>query len=160
MNRNIRHATLGAVLAGGSLLAGSGFAMDELAQGYMLAAGAAHDGAKDHEGKCGEGKCGIEKVDADKDGRISQAEFIAVHPDKAEQFAKMDANQDGFVDKADRELAGKQHRDDWFESADSNNDGSLSKAEYDAAHAKRNGEGHKHGRWGRGAPPAKDAAAQ
>ena len=65
-----------------------------------------------------------------------------------------------WVDKADRELAGKQHRDDWFESADSNNDGSLSKAEYDAAHAKRNGEGHKHGRWGRGAPPAKDAAAQ
>jgi uncharacterized low-complexity protein len=36
MNRNIRHATLGAVLAGGSLLAGSGFAMNELAQGYAL----------------------------------------------------------------------------------------------------------------------------
>lgn len=38
MNRNIRHATLGAVLAGGSLLAGSGFAMNELAQGYALGA--------------------------------------------------------------------------------------------------------------------------
>ena len=48
-------------------------------------------------------------VDADKDGRISQAEFIAAHPDKAEQFAKMDANQDGFVDEAERKAwhAGK-----------------------------------------------------
>ena len=110
-------------------------------------------------GQRGPGGHPFAELDKDKDGRVSKAE-AAADPKFAERFAKMDANQDGFVDKADRELAGKQHRDDWFESADSNNDGSLSKAEYDAAHAKRNGEGHKHGRWGRGAPPAKDAAAQ
>ena len=110
-------------------------------------------------GQRGPGGHPFTELDKDKDGRVSKAE-AAADPKFAERFAKMDANHDGFVDKADRELAGKQHRDDWFESADSNNDGSLSKAEYDAAHAKRNGEGHKHGRWGRGAPPAKDAAAQ
>ena len=104
MNRNIRNATLGVVIAGGSLLAGPGFAMDDLAQGYMLAAGdAAKAGeGKCGEGKCGEGKCGMDKVDADKDGRVSQAEFVAAHPDKAEQFGDIDANQDGFIDEAER----------------------------------------------------------
>ncbi len=104
MNRNIRNATLGAVIAGGSLLAGQGFAMDELAQGYMLTAGDAAKGTegKCGEGKCGEGSCGMDKVDADKDGRVSQAEFVAAHPERADQFGKIDANQDGFLDEAER----------------------------------------------------------
>ncbi|AKC87526.1 HvfA family oxazolone/thioamide-modified RiPP metallophore [Pseudoxanthomonas suwonensis] len=89
---------LGTALAG-LTLTGAAFAMQPLAQGYMLAAG---DAAKAQEGKCGEGKCGIEKVDTDKDGRVSQAEFVAAHPDKADQFAKIDANQDGFIDEAER----------------------------------------------------------
>ena len=46
--------TLGTALAG-LALGGSAFAMEPLAQGYMLAAGEA---AKAAEGKCGEGKCG------------------------------------------------------------------------------------------------------
>ena len=49
----------------------------------------------------------------------------------------MDANSDGFVDRADRELAAKQRKDAWFKAADSNSDGSLSKAEFDAAHPMR-----------------------
>jgi hypothetical protein len=99
------------------------------------------------------------KLDVDKDGRISQAE-AAAEPKFAGRFAQMDANKDGFVDKADRDLAGKQRRDQWFKDADSNNDGSLSKAEYDAAQASRDG-GRKHGGgWGRGPAPAKDAAAK
>jgi len=89
---------LGTALAGLSLT-GAAFAMQPLAQGYMLAAG---ETAKAQEGKCGEGKCGIEKVDTDKDGRISQAEFAVAHPDKADQFATIDANQDGFLDEAER----------------------------------------------------------
>ena len=97
-------------------------------------------------------------LDTDKDGRISKAE-AAAKPEFAERFAQMDANKDGFVDRADRELAVKQHRDEWFKAADSNKDGSLSKAEFDAAHAKR-AEGRKHGGWGRGPAPAKDAAAK
>ena len=89
---------LGTALAG-LTLSGAAFAMEPLAQGYMLAAGEA---AKAQEGKCGEGKCGMGKVDTDKDGRVSQAEFVAAHPEKAEQFAKIDANQDGFLDEAER----------------------------------------------------------
>ncbi|AKC88142.1 EF-hand domain-containing protein [Pseudoxanthomonas suwonensis] len=96
-------------------------------------------------------------LDKDNDGRISQAE-AAADPKFAERFAKLDVNQDGYVDRADREQAAKQRRDAWFKAADSNNDGNLSKAEYDAAHAKRAAEGRKHGGWGRG--PAADAAAK
>ena len=89
---------LGTALAGLGLT-GAAFAMQPLAQGYMLSAG---ETAKAPEGKCGEGKCGLEKVDADKDGRVSQAEFVAAHPDKADRFAKIDTNQDGFLDEAER----------------------------------------------------------
>ena len=98
------------------------------------------------------------ELDTDKDGRISKAE-AAAKPGFAERFAQMDANKDGFFDRADREQAMKQRRDAWFTAADSNRDGSLSKAEFDAAHAKR-AEGRKHGGWGRGPAPAKDAAAK
>ena len=66
----------------------------------------------------------------------------------------MDANSDGFVDRADRELAAKQRKDEWFKSADSNRDGSLSKAEFDAAHARRAEEAGKRG-FGPGHAPAK-----
>jgi uncharacterized low-complexity protein len=89
---------LGTALAG-LTLSGSAFAMQPLAQGYMIAAGEA---AKAQEGKCGEGSCGVAKVDTDKDGRLSQAEFATAHPDKADQFARIDANQDGFIDEAER----------------------------------------------------------
>lgn len=95
---------MSAALAGGIALAGSAFAMQPLAQGYLLSAG---DGAKaaegkcGGEGKCGEGKCGMAKADTDKDGRISQAEFAAAHPDKAGKFASIDTNADGFIDAAE-----------------------------------------------------------
>jgi len=89
---------MSAALAGGLALAGSAFAMQPLAQGYLLSAG---DGAKAAEGKCGEGKCGIDKADTDKDGKVSQAEFVAAHPDKADKFASIDANADGFLDAAE-----------------------------------------------------------
>ncbi len=84
---------LGTALAG-LTFTGAAFAMEPLAQGYMLAAG--------ETAKAQEGKCGMDKVDADKDGRVSQAEFVAAHPAKADQFAKIDANQDGFIDEAER----------------------------------------------------------
>ena len=91
-------------LAGSIVLAGSAFAMEPLAQGYLLAA---QDAAKTAEGKCGEGKCGIAKADTDKDGKVSQAEFAAAHPDKADKFASIDTNKDGFVDAAEA----KAHHD-------------------------------------------------
>jgi len=107
---------IGTALAGGLMLSGSSFAITPLAQGYLLgaqdAAKAADAKAKEGgcgadkakaEGKCGEGKCGIEKIDTDKDGKVSRAEFDAAHPDKADQFAAIDSNGDGFIDQAEKE---------------------------------------------------------
>lgn len=91
-------AAVAIALAGGIALAGSAFAMQPMAQGYLLSAGEA---AKTAEGKCGEGKCGLAKADTDKDGKVSQAEFNAAHPDKADKFASIDTNQDGFIDAAE-----------------------------------------------------------
>lgn len=79
----------GAALAGGLALSGSAFAMTDLASGYMLSAG---EGSK-----AGEGKCGVEKMDTDKDGRVSQAEFGAAHKGDTSKFATHDANKDGFL---------------------------------------------------------------
>lgn len=84
-----------ATLAGSLMLAGSAFAMTDLGSGYMLSPGG---GEKAAEGKCGEGKCGIEKMDTDKDGKVSKAEFAAAHEGKDDKFAAHDANSDGFID--------------------------------------------------------------
>jgi Ca2+-binding EF-hand superfamily protein len=46
----------------------------------------------------------LEKVDANKDGKISQDEYLNVHK---ERFTQMDANKDGFVTKEE----GKAHHD-------------------------------------------------
>lgn len=91
---------LSAALVGGLALSASAFAMQPLAQGYLLSA-TADAGEKAAEGKCGEGKCGMEKVDTDKDGKVSRAEFTAAHADKADKFDSMDANKDGFIDAAE-----------------------------------------------------------
>jgi len=87
---------LALVVAGGLVLAGSSFAFNALAGGYMNDPGT--PGEKTAEGKCGEGKCGIEKMDSDKDGKVSKAEFAAAHEGKDEKFASIDANADGFID--------------------------------------------------------------
>src|SRR5690606_3925720 len=88
---------LGTALAGFAL-AGSSFAMEPLAQGYMLAAG----DAKAQEGKYGDGKCGLENADTDAAGPVSQVEFLAADPDEAVLFPRMDANQHGYTDEAER----------------------------------------------------------
>ena len=87
---------LALVVAGGLVLAGSSFAFNALAGGYMNDPGT--PGEKTAEGKCGEGKCGMDKMDTDKDGKISKVEFAAAHDGKDDQFAAHDSNGDGFVD--------------------------------------------------------------
>src|SRR3546814_5891795 len=52
---------------------------------------------------------GMMKLDADKDGRISKAE-AAAEPKFAERFAKMDFNQDGYVDRDDFKARMEQRR--------------------------------------------------
>jgi uncharacterized low-complexity protein len=91
---------LSAALVGGLALSASAFAMQPLAQGYLLSA-TADAGEKAAEGKCGEGKCGMEKVDTDKDGKVSRAEFTSAHADKADKFDGIDTNKDGFIDAAE-----------------------------------------------------------
>ena len=106
-NKKPTAVAIGAALAGGLVLSGSAFAMSSLAQGYMLSASTTDaakmapegscGGDKAAEGKCGEGKCGMEKMDTDKDGRISRAEFSAAHDGKDDKFGAHDPNNDGFI---------------------------------------------------------------
>ncbi|KAF1692778.1 hypothetical protein CSC62_14180 [Pseudoxanthomonas jiangsuensis] len=101
---------------------------------------------------------GFAGADKDGDGRISKAEATAA---AAERFDRMDANKDGFVDRADRELASQQRRDARFKALDSNGDGSLSRAEYDAAQARHGGpRGERRGGGGRGPAATQGAAAK
>lgn len=117
---NTRNTTgmLGVALAG-LVLSGSAFAMQPLAQGYMLAAGhAAAEGkcgegkcgtgeagtagagaTKTAEGKCGEGQCGdarFNKTDTNDDGLVSKAEYLKVVPN-GQGWAQKDADGDGFI---------------------------------------------------------------
>jgi uncharacterized low-complexity protein len=96
---------IGAAVATGTLVAGSLFSMQAMANGYMQDAAAKTTAeGKCGEGKCGEGKCGGEKkadaakahheggcgmakMDTDKDGRLSRAEFDAAHKGSEEKFA-------------------------------------------------------------------------
>lgn len=107
-NKKPTAVAIGAALAGGLALSGSAFAMTSMAQGYMLSASSADAAAKSPEGSCGgdhkagdrkagEGKCGMEKMDTDKDGRISRAEFSAAHDGKDDKFGAHDPNGDGFI---------------------------------------------------------------
>ena len=127
-NQSFNKAGLGAVgiaLTSGMLLANSAFASQPLAQGYLLTAApvsksaegkcgegkcGASKGAKTAgegkcgEGKCGEGKCGDEsfaKTDANNDGKVSKAEFLAVAPKREADFNKIDADHNAFISQAE-----------------------------------------------------------
>ena len=83
------------LLVGAAVAAGSLFSMDTLAHGYMQDAKAPV--AKDAH----EGGCGMAMMDADKDGRLSRAEFDAAHKGKEEKFAAHDRDSDGFISQAE-----------------------------------------------------------
>jgi uncharacterized low-complexity protein len=110
---------LGLALAG-LTLSTSAFAVQPLAQPYMVAAAHVGDEGKCGEGKCGtnnakparqaaanktaEGKCGegqcgdarFAKTDTDDDGRVSHAEYLARVP-TGQGWADKDANKDGYI---------------------------------------------------------------
>lgn len=128
-NSSFNKAGLGAVgiaLTSGMLLASSAFATQPMANGYLLTAapvsknaeGKCGEGkcgaskvaaAKSAEGKCGEGKCGegkcgdesFAKTDANNDGKVSKAEFLAVAPKREADFNKIDADMNGFISQAE-----------------------------------------------------------
>ncbi|QNP40777.1 HvfA family oxazolone/thioamide-modified RiPP metallophore [Lysobacter solisilvae (ex Woo and Kim 2020)] len=125
MNRdnNTRNKTAGmlGIALAGMILSGTAFAVQPLAQGYMVTASHAGEegkcgegkcGAteakpaqaaavtKAAEGKCGEGKCGdarFAQTDTDDDGRVSKAEFLAVVPNGDAYFAQIDKSRDGYI---------------------------------------------------------------
>ncbi|MYL96284.1 hypothetical protein GR702_00660 [Novosphingobium sp. FGD1] len=78
------------------------------------------------------------RMDADGDGTVTRAEAQTA---AAAMFARMDANKDGKLDKADRELARQQMRDARFARMDANGDGSISKTEFSAERGPKGGEG-------------------
>jgi uncharacterized low-complexity protein len=128
--RNKAASLLGITLAG-LVLSGSAFAVQPLAQGYMLGAahaaaegkcgegkcgsteakpGAQKSASKTAEGKCGEGQCGdaiFNSIDTDDDARISRAEFLKVAPKGVAVFAKKDTNKDGYIDEMESYLSVK-----------------------------------------------------
>lgn len=63
-----------------------------------------HEGGKRHHGKF------FEKVDTDKDGKISKAEHQAKSD---EMFTKMDADKDGFVTKEEGKAHWEAKRAEW-----------------------------------------------
>ena len=107
-SKNKSPLVLGAALAGGLVLTGSAFAMQPLASGYMVSASAVAEGScgaehKAHDMKAmgddkmkSEGKCGMEHMDADKDGKVTKAEYVAAHKDGGD-FDSHDANKDGVL---------------------------------------------------------------
>ncbi|MDR6842352.1 EF-hand domain-containing protein [Pseudoxanthomonas sacheonensis] len=103
---------------------------------------ARHGRGHDHD-KRGHGpREAMSRLDTDKDGRISRAEATAAEGRMASRFEQMDANKDGYVDRADHEILAKQRKDEWFAAADTDKDGKLSRAEVDAAkpaHGKHGG---------------------
>ena len=87
-------ATLAAVPAT-SVAAESPFAVQSLGKGYMLAYADKVDPNKYGGGaKSGEGRCGMSMVDANKDGKVSAAEFRAPI---LGAFDRADLNKDGKI---------------------------------------------------------------
>lgn len=102
MSRSLKKPALTAAITGSLLLSASAFASTPLPQGYMLGADTAAATDKAKEGGCGgkhaEGRCGMEKMDSNKDSKVSKAEFAAAHKQMADDmFAKVDGNKDGFI---------------------------------------------------------------
>jgi uncharacterized low-complexity protein len=78
------------------------FSMQPLSGGYMvLAEGKCGEGkCGAGKGKAGEGRCGMARMDSDGDGKVTRDEFMKGHE---AMFEKIDQNDDGVIDQAERE---------------------------------------------------------
>lgn len=84
-----------------------------------------------HGGGKGGGHGRMMAADTDKDGRISRAEAQAAHAKAGDRFEQMDVNNDGYIDRSDREARTAQRRGECFGKADTDKNGQLSRAEFD-----------------------------
>jgi hypothetical protein len=73
----------------------------------------------------------LENADADHDSKVTRQEFTTA---RAEQFAKLDRNGDGFVDDTDGDVGGRAKRQQAAAAIrarlDSDSDGKVSKEEF------------------------------
>lgn len=104
--------------------------------GFSVAALALTGAAVAHAGSHGMKS----RADPMGDKTVTRAEAQA---HAGEMFAKLDANKDGKLDKADREARHAAHKAEMFARLDANKDGSISKDEFAAARSGR-GEGKHH----------------
>ena len=82
----------------------------------------------------------MQALDSDKDGRISRTEANAGNAGFAARFTEMDANKDGYLDRADRALRMTRERAAFFAGADVNKDGKLSRDEFAVEQGARGAE--------------------
>lgn len=86
------------------------------------------------------GRPGMQRLDTNKDGKISKAEFAArpqrkappegkAKGDGSRMFGMLDANNDGFIDKAELDTMAEKR----FSRMDADGDGVLSATELQAA---------------------------
>lgn len=98
-------------------------------------------------------------ADADRDGRITQAEFVQA---RVQRLTAMDANNDGSVTAEERAAAKQAKRAERmaarFDRLDTDGNGSISRAEFDAR-PDRAGRGPRAGKVGQG-PRAERMAAR
>lgn len=97
--------------------------------------------------------------DADRDGRISQAEFV---DGRVARLSAQDTNRDGSVSAEERQASMQARRaeraDARFAKLDADGNGAITRAEYDAGHAARPDRGPRAERGGhRGGPRGQHA---
>lgn len=86
--------------------------------------------------------------DANKDGKISKAEFTTT---LEARFAKMDVDHDGQITQKDRDARRQQRLDNRFAQMDTDRNSQISKSEFAAAHQARADKRGANGRgWGKG----------
>jgi len=103
----------------------------------------------------GSRKAMIEKFDANKDGKLDDAERSKLKEAKqamfaeknAEKLAEFDANKDGKLDDTERTAMHEERVAKRFAMLDTNKDGAITLAEMKAAkpHGKGHGRGHHRG---------------
>lgn len=98
-------------------------------------------------GHHGGGKAMVEKFDANKDGKLDDAEKAQLKASfaakKAEKLARFDANKDGQLDQAERQVMHEERVAKRFAMLDANKDGAITLEEMKAAKPQGGMRGHR-----------------
>lgn len=94
-----------------------------------------------------DGKAMVEKFDANKDGKLDDAEKAqlkaAFAAKKAEKLARFDANKDGQLDETERQVMHEERVAKRFAMLDTNKDGAITLEEMKAAKPHGGMRGHR-----------------